>query len=105
MPCQKRPIIIVGAGGIVRDAHLPAYKNAGFEVVGVTDLDRSKAESCARAFEIPAVFSGIEDAIKKAPVFDTAHRGRRRVSNHGLCRSSIYVQREGRCAAALSQAA
>ena len=26
-PKNVRPIMIIGAGGIVRDAHLPAYKN------------------------------------------------------------------------------
>ena len=32
MPSTPRPITLLGAGGIVRDAHLPAYRalNAGF---------------------------------------------------------------------------
>src|SRR5947209_10930845 len=34
------PIAIVGAGGIVNDAHLPAYRKAGFQVVGIYDLVR-----------------------------------------------------------------
>ena len=28
LPSEKRPIYIIGAGGIVNDAHLPAYKIA-----------------------------------------------------------------------------
>lgn len=41
-------IAIVGAGGIVRSAHLPACRLAGFRVVGVYDADRSRAEALAR---------------------------------------------------------
>ncbi len=44
-PRNPRPIISIGAGGIVRDAHLPAYKKAGFPVVAIVDLDKSKAEN------------------------------------------------------------
>ena len=32
---------IVGAGGVVNYAHLPAYAQAGFKVVGITDKDRA----------------------------------------------------------------
>ena len=31
-PSKNNPIIIIGTGGIVKDAHLPAYKKAGFDV-------------------------------------------------------------------------
>jgi predicted dehydrogenase len=74
-PRSPRPIISIGAGGIVRDAHLPAYRKAGFRVVAITDLDRSKAESLASVFGIPTVWAGVEDAVAHAPedaVFDIA---------------------------------
>jgi predicted dehydrogenase len=74
-PRNPRPIISIGAGGIVRDAHLPAYKKAGFPVIAIADLDRSKAENLARVFRIPAVLSGVEEAAAYAPkdaVFDVA---------------------------------
>jgi predicted dehydrogenase len=74
-PRTSRPIISIGAGGIVRDAHLPAYKKAGFTVVGITDLDRSKAEGLAKQFGIPKVLAGVEEAAAHAPehaVFDIA---------------------------------
>ena len=32
MPSNRTPIVIIGAGGIVNDAHLPAYQQAGFKV-------------------------------------------------------------------------
>jgi len=42
---------IVGAGGIVNYAHLPAYKKAGFKVVGITDRNREQAERTAKNTE------------------------------------------------------
>jgi hypothetical protein len=57
----------------VRDAHLPAYKKAGFPVIAIADLDQSRAEDLASAFAIPTVLSGVEEAAAYAPkdgVFD-----------------------------------
>src|SRR5215467_10597923 len=74
-PQNPRPIISIGAGGIVRDAHLPAYKKAGFPVIAITDLDRTKAENLASSFGISTVLYGIEEASAYAPVnavFDVA---------------------------------
>ena len=47
MPSAPRPIVILGTGGIVSDAHLPAYRKAGFTVAGLYDLDRARAEALA----------------------------------------------------------
>lgn len=46
-PTRPKPIVIVGAGGIVRDAHLPAYRQAGLEVAGCTDIDSGRAAALA----------------------------------------------------------
>lgn len=43
----KLPVAIVGAGGIVDGAHLPAYKKAGVNVVGIFDTDSAKAKEVA----------------------------------------------------------
>ena len=43
-----RGIAIVGAGGIVNYAHLPAYRKSGFRVVGITDRNREAAEKTAK---------------------------------------------------------
>jgi len=67
MPRKPRPIIIIGAGGIVNDAHLPAYKKAGFEVAGITNRTRSKAEKLANQFGIPKVYDSITEAVTNAP--------------------------------------
>ena len=74
-PRVARPIVLIGAGGIAHDAHLPAYKKAGFEVIGVVDRDRAKSEALAREFGVPFVAGTIAEAIAYAPkdvVFDCA---------------------------------
>ncbi len=75
LPQGIHPIVIVGAGGIVRDAHLPAYRNAGFEVAAIVNRDLRKARELASAYGIPAVFGNLEQAIAGSPdgaVFDIA---------------------------------
>jgi len=67
LPETKQPIIIIGAGGIVGDAHLPAYKKAGFNVVGITNRTRSKAEKLAADFGIPNVYNDVKEAVATAP--------------------------------------
>lgn len=73
MPSAPRPVIVIGAGGIVNDAHLPAYAACGFEVAAVFDVDRERSAKTAEAFGIPRVCDSIEEAA--APddvVFDIA---------------------------------
>lgn len=65
-PEEKRPIVIIGAGGIVNVAHLPAYKLAGFEVVGIFDIDKDKAVQTAKDFGIPAVCDSLSDLVNLA---------------------------------------
>ncbi|KJD34319.1 oxidoreductase [Tamlana nanhaiensis] len=67
LPKTKQPIIIIGASGIVKDAHLPAYKMAGFEVFGITNRTISKAYAMAEAHGIPHIFTTVADAVKNAP--------------------------------------
>jgi predicted dehydrogenase len=62
-PTQPRPIVIIGAGDIVRDAHLPAYRKAGFSVAGVFDLQCEAAEARAKEFNLPRVFASVAEAI------------------------------------------
>src|SRR4051812_18905373 len=75
LPETPRPIAIIGAGGIVNDAHLPAYRIAGFEVFGVTDISREKSDATAKKFDIPHVFRTVEQLVSAAPkncIFDIA---------------------------------
>jgi len=68
MPASPRPIVSIGAGGIVRAAHLPAYRKAGWSVACVFDTDRARAESVARDFGIGRVCSTLDEAVSTAPV-------------------------------------
>jgi predicted dehydrogenase len=69
------PIYIIGAGGIVNDAHLPAYKIAGYYVQGIVDIDFEKAKTTAHKFSIPHVFNNIDEMVARAAphaIFDIA---------------------------------
>jgi len=74
-PRHAPPIVLIGAGGIVRDAHLPAYRKAGFTVASIFDIVADRAQSAAGAFGIGCVPSSLDDAIRGAPaqaIFDIA---------------------------------
>jgi len=74
-PKQVRPIVVIGAGGIVRAAHLPAYERAGFPVISLVDQDGDKAAELAAKRRIPRSFSSLAEAVRFAPpdaVFDVA---------------------------------
>jgi predicted dehydrogenase len=73
-PILNRPIVIIGAGGIVRDAHLPAYSKAGYVLQGIFDLQPERAEELGRQYGVP-VFRTLEAAAGAASpdaVFDVA---------------------------------
>jgi predicted dehydrogenase len=73
LPSAPRPIVIIGAGGIVTDAHLPAYRKAGLPVAGVFDVDSAKAGAVARQWNIPRVFGSLAEATAVSGcVFDVA---------------------------------
>ena len=74
-PSRPKPIVIIGAGGIVRDAHLPAYAKAGLPVLGVTDLDAERSAGLARDFHVPQVFASVAEAARTmgtSAVYDVA---------------------------------
>ncbi len=73
LPSAPRPIVIIGAGGIVNDAHLPAYRKAGLPVHGIYDLDPDRSTDTARKFDIPNVFKLLDEAVAcPGVVFDIA---------------------------------
>jgi len=72
---EPRPIVSIGAGGIVHDSHLPAYRKARFPVAALIDPDRPKADVLAAEFSIPKTFASIADALPHVPrecIFDVA---------------------------------
>lgn len=75
MPQHPRPITIIGAGGIVHDAHLPAYHKAGWEVMGIYDPVIAKARQLAGDFGIQKVYESEEQMVDAMPgeiIFDVA---------------------------------
>src|SRR6476646_8511586 len=71
-PSRPRPIVIIGAGGIVNDAHLPAYRLAEFPVACIFDIDRGRAEALAAKWDLKVFSSLAEAAAVEGAVFDLA---------------------------------
>ncbi|WP_433966414.1 Gfo/Idh/MocA family protein [Tunturiibacter gelidiferens] len=75
MPKQRRPIVIIGAGGIVRSAHLPAYEKGKFSVIGLMDQSLERADLLAKSHAIARTFDNIDSVVQFAPndvVYDIA---------------------------------
>jgi predicted dehydrogenase len=73
LPSSPRPIVVIGAGSIVRDAHLPVYRRLNFPVAGIFDVNPAAARERADAFAIPRVFASMEEAAQTpGAVFDVA---------------------------------
>jgi len=72
-PKEARPIVIIGAGGIVVDSHMPAYRQAGYEVAGIWNRNKARAEDVAKQFGIPRVFDTLEEvSTQENVIFDLA---------------------------------
>lgn len=69
---RPRPIVIFGAGSIVRDAHLPAYARVGYPVAGLHDPDREKAEALAARHGLRVFATAEEAAAEPGALFDLA---------------------------------
>src|SRR5271154_5566392 len=72
-PSAPKPIVVIGAGSIVRDAHLPVYQRLGFPVAGIFDVNAKASAERAAAFAIPRVFESIDEAASvRDVIFDVA---------------------------------
>jgi predicted dehydrogenase len=77
-PYKDLEVFVIGAGGIVNTAHLPAYQMAGFNVQGIYDLDYKKAAKTSETFSIPYAYHSIEEMLQhvsSGAVFDVAVPG------------------------------
>src|SRR5262245_14300407 len=97
-PSGKLPIFIIGAGGIVNTAHLPAYSIAGFRVDGIFDIDKNKAVATAAKFNIPKVFSSMDELLPSLPansILDIAVPGSETISilERLPAKSTVLVQK------------
>ena len=61
-------IAIVGCGGIVNYAHLPSYKAHNLNVEGCFDLNPEVAQNTAADFNIPRVYSSIDEVANDPDV-------------------------------------
>jgi predicted dehydrogenase len=78
LPTHPLPIVSIGMGGIVHDAHYPAYQKAGFSVVGGYDVNTEQARKLQQQFGVPTLYESLDAAIEQAPanaVFDVAVPG------------------------------
>jgi predicted dehydrogenase len=75
-PSRPRPIVIIGAGGVVRAAHLPAYQRLGFAVAGLYDINPDASRETAGRFGVSRVFASLAEAVSSPDVvFDVAVPG------------------------------
>lgn len=76
VPSRPRPIVIIGAGGVVRTAHLPVYQRLRFPVAGVYDIKSEAAQDTARRFGVRNVFASLAEAAASSDaIFDVAVPG------------------------------
>ena len=75
-PSHPLPIAIIGAGAIVRTAHLPVYRRLGFPVAGIYDVSCAAAKETAAMFDIDRVFHSLDEACAlEGVVYDLAVPG------------------------------
>jgi len=76
VPSRPRPIVIIGAGAIVRTAHLPVYRRLGFPVAGLFDVKPDAAAETARAFGVTTIYrSSAEACASPEAIYDLAVPG------------------------------
>jgi predicted dehydrogenase len=98
-PTRPTPVIFIGAGAIVRTAHLPAYGRLGLPIAGVFDVNRDAAADTAREFGIGRVFETLDEAGAAgrdgATVFDVAVPGGEIISvlPHLPAGSAVLIQK------------
>lgn len=59
---------IIGAGAIVRNCHLKAYRDVGFNPYAITSLHGATAKQAAEQYKIPHVYGTWQDLIKDSNI-------------------------------------
>lgn len=65
LPQGKWRVLSIGAGDIVRNAHYPAYRLAGFELAGLFDSRPETASATAALFQVPFVAKSIAELASR----------------------------------------
>ena len=55
-PSNALPILFIGAGGIIRNAHIPAYNKLGLDIDGVYDLNNENAKTLAKDYNLKNIY-------------------------------------------------
>src|SRR5690349_13832068 len=71
---RSRAIGCIGAGFIMADCHLVAYRAAGLNVTAIASRDRARAASVAERHEIPRVYDDYRGLLtdERVDVVDVA---------------------------------
>ncbi|RLE09196.1 gfo/Idh/MocA family oxidoreductase [Candidatus Aerophobetes bacterium] len=66
---EKVKVGIIGAGGIVQFAYLPAYqKMEEAEVVAISDVNETKLKEVAKKFDVPRFYTNYQDLLKEEEI-------------------------------------
>ena len=75
-PSTPRPIVVIGSGAIVEQAHLPAYRRLGLSVAAFYDIDPTRSAAMAARSPGAQPLTAIADAARwPDAVFDVAVPG------------------------------
>jgi len=79
VPSNPKPIVLIGAGAIVRTAHLPAYRRLQLPIAGLFDVRLDAAVQTAQEFAVSTVYRTLTQACRAGAdgsvVFDLAVPG------------------------------
>src|SRR6186713_756508 len=59
---------VVGCGGIMRGAHLPAYQQFGYRVVACCDVDPAAVRAVQEQFAVPFGTTRVEELLARPEV-------------------------------------
>ena len=58
---------IIGCGGVMRGAHLPAYRDFGYQVTACCDLIEANAKLAQQQFSIPFMTTSVDEILHDYP--------------------------------------
>ena len=76
-PSRPMPIVTIGAGSIVVDAHFPAYRKGGFPIAGVFDLELRAGENGRRKVRRARLRLARRGAVEGRRYLRSRHAARR----------------------------
>jgi predicted dehydrogenase len=91
---EASPIAVVGCGGIMRGAHLPAYRSFGYRIVLACDVVEASAREAASRFGIPRWTTRLEDVLDdpQVKVVDLAvHASQRKPLLERIARAGKHI--------------